>query len=108
MNKIIYNQDDYGIVSAGNIRFTTGTQNAGIYAIEGYQSPVWESGTCGDEDLIITNTTCTLTQTSPTAIQTVPAFTVNPITTTQTTTPAEFAAKHRATTSAQPAAEECF
>ncbi len=89
LNKIIYNQDDYGIVSAGNIRFTTGTQNAGIYAIEGYQSPVWESGTCGDEDLIIANTTCTLTQTSPTAVQTVPAYTptnINNIT--QTTTPA--------------------
>jgi hypothetical protein len=88
LNKIIYNQDDYGIVAAGNIRFTTGSQNAGIYAIEGYQSPVWESGTCGDEDLTITNTTCTPpVQTNPTAVQTVPAYTVGTIIIAQTTTP---------------------
>jgi hypothetical protein len=66
LNKIIYNQDAFSIVSAGNIRFTSSPQNAGIYVIEGYQSPAWEDGTCGDENLPITSVTSFATMASTT------------------------------------------
>lgn len=55
LNKIIFNPDVMALVSAGNIRFSTINQSAGVYLVEGYGSPTWEEGTCGDENLEITS-----------------------------------------------------
>lgn len=60
LNKILYNPDALSIVSAGSITFQGATQYPGVYIIEGYESPMWESSTCGDEDFAISNITSNL------------------------------------------------